>query len=171
MKILLIIFVISTIALSGCGVLNLSDFVLPDDIQFINVIKELNTPREICQYMLDNFTYKKTTFYNLTPYELWLFQEGDCNDFRTFACFIARYHNYETYYILIYFKDTSEYHILAVFLESGRYTYSNNRFYHPLFASSFNEIVLDFFTYDNKEFKSYEVYDYNMNLIEQETNN
>lgn len=167
MKKLLILFVILAISLSGCGVINLNNFVLPDDIQFINVMKELNTPRKISQYMLDNFTYKETTFYNLTPYELWLTKEGDCNDFRTFACFIARYHNYETYHILIYFEGTSDHHILAVFLESGQYTYSNNRFYHPLFASSFNEIVLDFFTYYSKEFKSYKVYDYNMNLIEE----
>ena len=171
MKKLLILFILSTFLLSGCGIYNLNLFTLPDDVEFLALIEELDTPEKICDYMQDNFTYKETTFYNLNPHNLWLIKEGDCGDFSTFGIFIANYHNYKTYYILIYFKDTSDYHQLSIFIENGKYTYSNNRFYHPLYALSFNEIVLDFLTYYSRELKSYKVYDYDNNLIKQVTNN
>lgn len=168
MKTLLIIILLIT--LSGCGVINLNNFVLPDDIQFINLIQELDTPEKIGDYMVDNFTLEAHPYYNLSPYELWQIQKGDCNDFRTFTCFIAEYHNYETYYILIYYKDLSVSHILGVFLENSKYTYSNFMFYNPIYASSFSEIVSHFFANCDYKFKSYKVYDYDMNLIEKVNN-
>jgi len=167
MKHRIIILLILTMFLSGCGIYNLNNFTLPDDNDFLALIQGLDIPEKICEYMTDNFTYKKIISYNITPYNLYITKEGDCGDFANFVQFIADYHNYTTYSILIYFKGTTEYHALAVFVENGKYTYSNNRFYHPLFALDFNEIVLDFFTYCNHEYKSYKVYDYELNLIEE----
>jgi len=165
MKYRIIILLILTMFLSGCGVYNLNSFVLPDDNDFLALIQELDTPKKICQYMTDNFTYKKIISYNLNPYDLYLTKKGDCGDFANFTQFIANYHHYVTYSILIYFKDTSEYHALTVFIENGRHNYSNNRFYYPISVSSFDKIVLDFFTYCDYEYKFYKVYDYELNLI------
>lgn len=155
-----------TILLTGCSVFNLNDFVLPDDLEFINTINKLDTPEKICNYIKENFTYKENLFYNPSPYELWLTQEGDCNDFCTFAIFAVNYHNYPTYQIQISFKGTFIKHVLAVFLEDGKYTYLNIKAYYPLYASTFNEIVSHYFIDHELELKSYKVYDYNNNLIE-----
>jgi hypothetical protein len=164
----LMLFLMLTVLLSGCSLLNLSNVVLPDDINFINTVKELDTPEKICSYMKDNFVYKPNVFSNLEPYQLWLNQEGDCNDFAAFAMFVANYHNYTTYLIHIHFKGMLFTHVLAVYVENGKYTYSNNKAYYPIGVSSFYEIVSDYFDiiYYQEELSSYEVYDYDMNLIE-----
>lgn len=165
--ILTLIFIL-TIFLSGCRIFNLSDFVLPDDTEFISCIKKLYNPEKICQYMKENFTYKENVFYNPDPYTIWLTREGDCNDYTAFAQFVANYNGYETWQILIYFKRTSTKHMLAVYLENGKYTYSSNEVYHPIYALSFKDIVLDYFNpLLEYELNYYKVFDYNMNKIEQ----
>ena len=169
MKTLLVLFTILIILLSGCGVFNLGDFVLPDDydIEFIKTVKTLNTPEKICNYMDDNFTYfcdpNKAI---LSPYQSWLIKEVDCDDMSTFATSAANYHNYPAYQIYIYFKGTLIYHALAIYLENDKYTYSSNQTYYPLYTSSFNDIVLDYFKHDKREINYYEIFDYNMDLIE-----
>lgn len=172
MKTLLILFAILTIFLSGCsisGFIYLSDFVLPDDIDFLKTINELDTPEKICSYMKNNFTYEAHYFYAPDPYTLWKTGKGDCYDFANFARYIANYHNYDTYQIHLFFKGTSEKHTLAVYLENGKYTYSNDCNYYPLYTSSFNEIVSHYFNFPREyELKSYGVYDYENNLIEKE---
>lgn len=165
--ILILIFILN-IFLSGCSVFNLSDFVLPDDVKFISCIEKLNTPKKICSYMKENFTYKPHPFHTLTPYALWKLCEGDCDDCSTFAIFVANYHNYQTYQIQIFFKGTFIVHVLAVYSENCGYTYSNIKAYCPICASNFNDIVSDFFKFPIEyELNYYKVYDYNMNLIEQ----
>lgn len=166
MKKLLILLILLTLFLSGCGVYNLSNFVLPNDLEFISCIEKLDNPQKICNYMKENFTRKDNIFYNPNPYELWLCQEGDCNDLATFAIFVANYHNYTTYQIQISFKGTFIKHVLAVYLEDDGYTYSNFKAYRPIYASSFKEIVSDYFSISLEyKLKSYKVYDYDMNLI------
>ena len=139
----LILILILTVFLSGCGIFNLNNFVMPDDIDFINIVESLDTPQKICNYMQENFTYKYHTFYAPSPYILWKIREGDCNDFSTFAVFIADYHRYETYQIMIRFKGTLIGHYLGVFVEDG-YNYSNNRLYHPINVNTFEEVVSDY---------------------------
>ena len=163
----IILFLILIIFLSGCSVFNLNGFVLPDDIEFISCIETLDTPEKICAYMKENFTYKKHYFYNPDPYTLWKTRKGDCNDLVTFAMFVANFHGYKTYQIQISFKGTSIKHVLAVYLEDGKYTYSNFKAYYPLYVLNFNDIITDYFsTTFEYELRSYKVYDYNMNLIE-----
>jgi len=163
----IILFLILIIFLSGCSVFDLSNFVLPNDLEFISCIEKLDTPEKICCYIKDNITYKENFFYNPNPYELWLNPEGDCNDCVTFALFVANYHNYETYQIYIFFKGTFIKHILAVFLEDDKYTYLNIKAYCPICASSFKEIVSHYFIDHELELKTYKVFDYNMNFIEE----
>ncbi|MCK4321992.1 hypothetical protein KAX08_05710 [candidate division WOR-3 bacterium] len=139
----LVLILILTVFLSGCGIFNLNNFVMPDDMEFLAIVESLDTPQKICQYMQENFTYEYHTFYAPSPYILWKIREGDCNDFSTFAVFIADYHGYETYQIMIRFKGTLIGHYLGVFVENG-YNYSNNRLYHPINVNTFEEVVSDY---------------------------
>ena len=156
--------------LSGCGICNLNDFTLPDDDEFIVLVQELDTPEKICAYMKKNFTYTKNAFYSPNPYQLWLHKEGDCNDLCTFAIFMANYHNYTTYQIHIYFQKTLIKHMLAVYAENNKYTYSSAKVYYPIYVPDFHWIVSHYLSIHSEyEFESYKVYDYNMNIIEQVT--
>ncbi|GAI73221.1 unnamed protein product [marine sediment metagenome] len=130
-------------------------------------LNELDTPEKICSYMKEHFNYKENLFYNHNPYELWLTQEGDCNDLCTFAIFVADYHNYETHQIHISFKEIAIKHVLGVYTEDKGYTYSDNEDYCPLCASSFNDIISHYFIDHELELKSYEILDYKNNLIEE----
>jgi hypothetical protein len=101
-----------------------------------------------------------------SPYAMWLANKaGDCNDYATFAIFVANYHGYETYQILLYYYNEESSHMLGVFVE-GKYTYSSGWFYYNLQADNFKEIV----DYDcwltGRKLKYYKVYDYDMNLID-----
>jgi len=165
-KIILILTL--TILLSGCSVLDLGDFVLPDDINFINTINELDTPKKICSYMKDNFTYKTRLFYQPDPYAFWKLKKGDCTDFANFASFVANYHGYETWQVHIYYDEPS-FHIIAIYIESIGYSFSSNQFYYPkddVYYNNFQECVDRDFLYRLEGWISYEVYDYKNNLIE-----
>lgn len=174
-KIILLIIVL--IFLTGCGGLyNLSNFVVPDDLEFLALIKELNTPKIICQYMLDNFGYEDHPYNTLTPYQLYKNKAGDCSDFSLFAVFVANYHGYETYQILvIFYPHVFGYtmgHIIGVFKEEGGYSISEGKYYIGGFGryrKTFKEIVD--FNYPEDWWKSYKVYDYDMNIVETVYNN
>jgi len=172
-KIILISIIL--IFLTGCGMYNLNNFVVPDDSEFLSLIEELDTPKEICQYMLDNFEIEEHPFNVLTPYQLYKNKAGDCNDFSSFAVFMADYHGYETYQILIkfypYVFGYSVGHTIGVFKEEGGYSISEGRYYIGGFGrykDTFNEIV-DFNYQEGWEY--YKVYDYDMNVIEIGYNN
>ncbi len=164
----IIIFLILTLLLSGCSVFNLNDFVLPDDIEFINTINELDTPKKICSYMKEYFTYETHLFYEPDPYTFWKLKRGDCTDFANFGTFVASYHGHETWQVHIYF-NSSYFHIIAVYKESYGYSFSSNQFYYPkddIYHNNFQECVDRDFLFRLDDWVSYEVYDYNMNLIE-----
>ena len=170
MKKLLILFILLTIFLSGCGcgLYNLNSFILPDDIEFLALVQELDTPEKICQYMSDNFTYKANTASNKDPYILWKIKKGDCNDFATFAQFIAHYHEYKTYQIVIYFSNCKFKHSIAIYKEN-KYSFSDNWLYFSAKYNTFLEIIeYDFYLRD-KTWTKYIVYDYWNNIIEQGT--
>ena len=164
-KIALLIIVL--ILLSGCGIYNLNNFVVPDDIEFIAVIDSLNTPRKICRYMADNFEWELSLWRSYSPYKMWLLntqnKTGDCNDYSCFAVFVANWHEYETYQIDIVYKNHSIRHLLAVFVENDRYNYSSDAYYYSIQVNTFREIIEH---HCNAECKSYKVYDYEMRVIE-----
>jgi hypothetical protein len=163
-----IILLLLTILLSGCGFYNLSNFILPDDLEFIKVVEELDTPQRICNYMKDNFIYELHSLYAPDPYTLWKNKKGDCNDFSTFGVFIANYHNYEVYQIKICFNNYALYHEIAVYIENGKYNYSSNQTYRSIQANSFQEVMEDYDNWDYRyEVKNYKVYDYDMNELKE----
>ena len=164
-KILLSIIIL--ILLTGCsGLYSLNDFILPDDIEFLALIEELDTPEKIGNYMMENFTYEKHDSL-LTPYQVYKTKKGDCDDFAIFAIFIADYNNYPTFQIAITLENGMG-HFLGVYVENSKYTYSNNRHYCPINVFTFKEIVLNACRF---EWTKYTVYDYNNNITETGYNN
>ena len=164
MKKLLILLMIFTLLLSGCARFNPGDYVVPDDGGFIAVIDSLYTPYDISDYMLENFTYEAHDFIVQTPYELYLYKKGDCDDFSAFGIFIANYHGYETYQIEV-FDNTFYQHYIAVYNEDIWLSITDNQNYYFGF-SNFEEAV-DYVCYiRNKIWTKYIVYDYAMNIVE-----
>jgi len=172
LNILTVIIGAILLTLSGCSVMyNLDSFVMPDDLEFIRVIEGLDTPEKICWYTQENFTYKPHAYYTPSPYQFWQIKEGDCNDYSTFVTFVADYHGYESYQIKFSYKEETFGHMIGVFIEDGKYNYSDVWIYYPIQAGSFREIV-DFYSgYETRWVVSgYEVYDHKMRSIEEVNN-
>lgn len=171
-KALLIISILSIIFLTGCGVFSLNGWIWPDDLEFIALIEELDTPRKISCYMIDNFTYVEHDAWTPNPYTLWKTKEGDCNDFATFGIFMAHENDYETYYIIISYNNTSTEHMIAVYIEDEGLSFSDNKinscFLSKHYFDSFKEIVYYDWRYHLANvFSGYVVYDYWDNVIEE----
>jgi len=169
----IILLSIILIFLTGCsGLYNLGNFVLPDDIEFLALIEELDTPKKICQYMLDNFGIEEHPYNTLTPYELYRIKKGDCDDFSNFSRFMANQHGIETYQILMFFPkpiySIDVWHAITIYKEDDCYTFSENQYYNPCnkYYNSFSEIMQIF-----NGWKKYIVYDYYNNIMETGYNN
>lgn len=162
-----ILLILLLMFLSGCGLYNLSNFIMPDDIEFLALVEELNTPKKIGTYMEENFDYKVNP-YVLTPYELWKIKEGDCDSFRDFGRFIANWHRYETYWIGIFYSDVTGKHCIAVYVEDNVYRYSitNGQTYFWGF-DTFRQIVKVDSLLFHRTWRKYIVYDYYNNIVEQ----
>jgi len=163
-----IILIIILMFLTGCGyggLFNLNNFILPNDIEFLKLIKELDTPEKICQYMLDNFESEEHSYITLTPYQLYLNKKGDCDDCSNFGIYIAHYHRYETYQFLMLFSGNI-WHSIAVYKEGNCYTFSDNQIYSGGCYLSFDDILQIY-----NGWIKYKIYDYEMNIVETEYNN
>ena len=166
-KLLIIGLLITMLLTTGCGTFNLFPWVMPDDLEFITVVAELDTPQKICDYLRDNFTYTEPCLYSPSPYDFWLAKEGDCNDFADFGRFVAHQHGYETYKLLICFKYTIISHIMTIYVQDGKYDYQNIKRLYTLQADSFREVMEHFESYTTEwSIKSYKVYDWNGKLVE-----
>lgn len=116
---------------------------------FNNCIAGLDTPEEICDYMEDNFDHTSHPE-AYSPYEQWLNEDGDCNDYSTFAIYAAHTHGYEVYQIHVEYTTSAGKkvaHALGVFVEKGKLNYSDNDRYGPAQKNSFQEIVADYIEY------------------------
>ena len=160
----IILLILISILLTGCGIFDLNGWIYPDDGEFLAVVESLNTPQKISDYMLENFTYKAYDFTALSPYELFLYKIGDCDIFAKFGEFIANSHGYETFTIHIF--DGSFYsHYVAVYNEDIWYSITDNQYYYFGFEN-FKEIVEDVCRRRFKVWSRYIVYDYWNNEIE-----
>lgn len=165
MKIILVI--LCFLLLSGCNTIyDLTNFILPNDDEFTTIVLGLDTPQKISAYLTENFTYEMHLLYTPPPYQFWLNKKGDCNDFSTFAIFVANYHGIETYQIHIYYSNTSFSHFIAVFVED-RLSFLDNWIYNYGY-DSFREIVDADMQYRPSDWvwSVYKVYDYNMGIID-----
>lgn len=190
-----ILFLILAIFLTGCnggGVVTPSttdedDFeTVPEnggmneyDPMFVDLLEELNTPKKICDYMEENFTWKLHDGYCWTPYELYLRGWGDCAEFAVFGCYFAHYHGYEAYNVVLWYSYDYD-HAIAVYVdENGHYEFSTNTdyFYHdcscvgwsvPIGSDSWHKIccwsiedVVEIFSTKIHSFVRYEVHPWN----------
>lgn len=169
-KILLIISILSIIFLTGCGIFNLDGWVWPDDLEFIDTVESLYTPEKIAEYMQDNFTYEYHSIYAPDPYTLWKTQKGDCNDFATFGQFAAFYNDIKSYLIKIWYSDTFEKHVVAIYIEDEGLSFTDCWLYFDnddSYFNSFRKIVAwDSNNVIGYKWIKYKVYDYWDNLIE-----
>jgi hypothetical protein len=155
-----IFVLILIILISGC--------VLPNDTDFLKMVKDLDMPYKICTYMEDNFTYNCVIFQ--APYELWQSKIGACTDFASFGVFVANYHGYESYVLgleLINNEGNFDGHAIAVYNENGKYTFSDNWLYFPVKTDNIQGIV-EFYNLNNPIWKitKYHILDYELNVIE-----
>lgn len=169
---ILIVSILSIIFLIGCGSFNLDGWIWPDDDEFIVCIEGLNTPRKISIYMLKNFTYEVHTISSPSPYILWKTGIGDCSDMATFGIFASNWHGGETYYIIIFYINDPVKHMIAVYVEDEGLSFSDNQthsFYlKETYFDTFREIVeFDCEYYPDKKLKSYIVYDYWDDVVEE----
>ena len=151
---------------------NLNTWILPNDFGFWTCLRDLKTPQEICQYMTDNFNYHVNKI-NYSPYEQWLYKNGDCNDYVAFAMFAAHLKRYKTWQIYIAFTDDSAGHALCVYYEDG-YTYSSCQKYYPIHADSFISVIHHYLIQKGESLNYlhyYRVYDFENNVIEANVNN
>lgn len=164
-----ILSIIILIFLTGCGLYNLNNFIMPNDMEFLTLVEELDSPEKIGNYMENNFIYEFHDLYALDPYTLWRVKKGDCNEFVTFGTFIANYHGYTTYQLGIFYKKLK--HRIAIYEENDYYSITDNQYYYPGF-NTFEEIVeFDNILKNNYNWTKYVVYDYWNNIVEQGHNN
>lgn len=168
-KIILSIMIL--IFLTGCGIFDIDDWVVPDDAEFLALIQELDTPKKIGQYMKNNFTYNVHLFSTSNPYTLWKTKKGDCNDFATFGVFVAHYHGYGTYQIEIFYNGTISKHWIAIYVEEDKMSFTSNQYFSFRRFNTFKEIV----EYDNEygpnKWRKYIIYNYENNIVETGYNN
>jgi len=154
------------------GLFSLDGWIVPDDSEFTKLIKELDTPRKISNYMIKNFSYEYHDYYAPDPYSCWKNKKVDCNDMATFGMFIAKCHHYRTYMIIIIYKDKDILvtHAIAVYVEDDGLSYTGKTIYYNndnCWFNTFREIV----EYDSKnvtllEWKKYIIYDFKYNIIQ-----
>jgi len=129
----IIIIILITILLSGCTICNVDNFVVPNDVHFLECVKELDTVPKIAQYMEDNFVYKKHCW-AYTPYQMWLYKIGDCNDYAAFGVYAAKQHGIEAYQVLIYYSDCGI-HMNVVYKVGDYWVLTDCWVYHEKFLS------------------------------------
>ena len=112
-RILLITMV--CLLLSGCGIYNLDGFVVPNDTHFLECVDSLDTVPKIAQYMEDNFTYEIRYLDALSPYDMFLIEIGDCNDYGAFGVNAWREQGHEAYQVLITYVNQMTTHVNAVY--------------------------------------------------------
>lgn len=108
---------------------------------FNNCINDLKTPKEICQYMKDNFHYKYV-IRGKSPYGMWLNTWGDCRDHSCFGRYAAQQHGYTAYdmYMTLIKSGYNASHIVGIYIEGSSYSYSSDSTYHSGY-NSFQQIA------------------------------
>jgi len=120
------------------------------DKEFITCISGLDTPKKIGAYMLENFvkiSYGKeggSKANNLRKF--WKTKKGNCVNFSEFGAFVADYHGYTAYRMGMSYEGLSEKHVIAIYEEDGRMSFTDNQDYFDNNGNWFNsfEEIRDF---------------------------
>jgi len=190
-KVLFLVFLIATSLVFSCccssltpvicpvigqetGLCDINNFEIPDDPEFMVTIKSLSQPWLIGWYMEQNFKYNLSCCAK-SPYLLWRIKRGDCNDFSTFAAFVAHYHNIPAWQIRIKYLNRNIAHWLCVFEEKYKdeifYSYTSNQRFSNCIYKNIEILVNHYCEMHEREWISFQIYDYRMNLIKEIINN
>jgi len=134
-----------------------------DDSEFINLVKTLNSPFKIVKYMEKNFNYKELDGPH-SPYQTYLSKEGDCADHAVFACAIANYHGYESFFVGMGWTSGVG-HAITVYDMGDYYIYSNVDVYIDQRFNSIEECVnhcaTGYVGYIAGNLSAYDIYNWN----------
>ena len=137
----------------------------PKDI-FAEFVLTLKTPRESAQWLQDNITFTKGAFVR-TPFQVYTWKIGDCDDMSGFITYISDLHEYRTWEIKIYYSDNFWTHKVGVYWEDKLSYTTNWRYYYGF--DTFREIVIDNDKDNRYNWEAYKVYDSKNNIIERGT--
>lgn len=172
LKYFILIMILGSLLLSsGCGWVGYGYFDLTGYNSTVvnNAMASYNTPAKIVSYMANNFTKVDNHAAAWSPEQFYTNKWGDCNDFSTFAIYVAHHvHGYEVYQIHIEYTMSAGKkvaHALGVFVENGKLNYSDNERYDPMQASSYQAIVNDCMIHKNGTLRSWYAMDYDLNKV------
>lgn len=144
-----IILIVLSIILAGCNP------VMSDDIEFMKVVESLDTPEKIGQYMENNFEPKYNPTTDYSPYEMYLYQHGDCADYSYFSSFVSNYHGYKTYlvYMLLDMGEEKANHLITVIKINNKYAFFDLSHYECGYKSIAD--IMNNFSYISYEVEKY----------------
>lgn len=87
--------------------------------------QELKTPKEVRDYMQDNFVYESEEVDNIQPAPV-MFQNkaGDCDDYSQFAYEILKANGYNVFLLAVFTKEVG--HAVCVIREGDTYSHLSN---------------------------------------------
>ena len=140
-KYIILALLIIIVFLTGCGIYNLDNFIVPNDIQFLECVAGLDTVPKIAQYMTDNFTYK-SIISPMSPYEVWQTKKCDCDGYAVFGVFVARQHGIEAYQVKVWYTNEDK-HMNAVYKIGDYWMLTNCHLLFGMFSSIEEAIIWD----------------------------
>lgn len=165
-KTLLIIALVLALTTSAfAGVIGVYDLTGYNDTHadFLSFLESMPDIYNMHLWMQDNFTqnYHAAAY---TPYQQWIYKNGDCNDMSTFVLYYLKVHFYCSYKQVYIRCNENVAHMIAV--EPHGLWYTSNQ---ELYASfgSIADCVADWDSRtSNYSVKWYNVYDYDLNFIQ-----
>ena len=169
-KIILIVALVLALTTSAlAGVIGVYDLTGYSDTHanFLNFLDSILSPFALCDWMQANFTWKYHAA-AYTPYQQWLYKtNGDCNDMSTFLLYYYSRHASTSQIKQVYIRcNENAAHMLAIWGGYGTYWYSSNQYDYGTFGS-IAACVADWDSgASNYSVKWYNIYDYDLNLIQ-----
>lgn len=109
----------------------------PCDKEFIDCISKLDIPRKIGEYM-KNFICDDRFSESNDPYIIWKTKKANCRGFSNFGAFVANYHGYKTYQMVILYERSSESFGISVYEEGGGMSFIAEQNYFDNHGKMFN---------------------------------
>jgi len=168
-KIILIVALVLALTTGAfAGIIGVYDLTGYHDrhTDFIEFLKPFYSPFALSDWMKVNFTWKKHDP-AYTPYQQWIYKNGDCNDMSTFILYCWARHANTSYMKQIYIRCNEDAaHMIAILVSGSVYVYFSNQYYY----SGFNSYAACVKHWDDNDsrysVKWFNVYDYDCNLIQ-----
>lgn len=139
---------------------------MPNNIEFYELVMELDTPEKICNWLEEKITPVLHILYAPSPYDFWKLKEGNCNDYADFGRWVAAQHGIETYGVRIVFKGIIG-HAMTIYVINGKYDYQNVALYKNIQVDTFREVIDHWQTTITKRiWTRYSIHDKNNHIVE-----